>query len=172
MAFMSRQVISRTYWQEKMENRQDLPRVERIPERMESIWGFGTLVIPSPKEVDAIMKRVPLGKVITINDIRAFLAKKHEATIGCPMTTGIFVGIAAHAADEARRAGVSETTPYWRTLKEGGAINEKYPGGVAVQKRLLEREGHRVVKKGVQYFVEDFQGSMALARRPRGRPPH
>ena len=55
---------------------------------------------PAPREVDAIMKAVPEGKLITIHEIRAILAKRHGATIGCPLTTGIFAWIAAHAAEE------------------------------------------------------------------------
>ncbi|HRU41646.1 MAG TPA: methylated DNA-protein cysteine methyltransferase, partial [Candidatus Diapherotrites archaeon] len=48
-------------------------------------------------------------------------------------------------------------TPYWRTLKKGGELNEKYPGGVELQKALLETEGHTVVARGKRYFVKDFE---------------
>jgi len=76
-------------------------------------------VIPAPMEVDEIMRQVPEGKLITINEIRSILAKKHNATIGCPITTGIFAWIAANAAEEARMEGKKSITPYWRTLKTG-----------------------------------------------------
>ena len=161
----------KTYWREKLANHHDLPRVDRIPQRMVPVWGSGTILIPAPKEVDAVMKRVPPGKLITINEIRKFLAEKHGAAIGCPMTTGIFAWIAAHAADEAKRHGAPAITPYWRTLKADGVLNEKYPGGAAAQKKLLEREGHRVVKTGAKWVVVDFQGALVTAKRPRGRPP-
>ncbi len=107
------------------------------------------------------MRRVPEGKLITINEIRAALAKKHGATIGCPMTTGIFAWIAANAAEEQRQKGEKDITPYWRTLKSGGVINPKYPGGVEAQKKLLEKEGHEVVQKGKKYVVVDFEKSLA-----------
>ena len=42
---------------------------------------MGTVVIPAPIEVDEIMREVPKGKLITINEIRALLASKHKATI-------------------------------------------------------------------------------------------
>ena len=72
---------------------------------MSKRWGTGTCVIPAPREVDEIMKKVPKGKLITINEIRQILAKKHKATIGCPITTGIFAWIAANAADEDTKQG-------------------------------------------------------------------
>src|SRR5581483_12346989 len=111
-------------------------------------WGTGTIAIPAPREVDAIMKRVPRGKLITINEIRDLVAKKHGATVGCPITTGIFAWIAAHAAEEAAAAGEANMTSYWRTLKSGGELNPKYPGGVAGLKKRLEAEGHRILAKG------------------------
>src|SRR5262249_14727029 len=125
-------------WREKLADSKDLPKVEKIPSRMQAKWGKGTIVIPAPKEVDKIMKQVPLGGLIPINEIRAKVAKKHKATIGCPICTGIFAWIAAHAADEAAAAGEAETTPYWRTLKVGGEVNAKYPGGLEAQRRHLE----------------------------------
>lgn len=147
-------------WIEKLNDRKGLPRVEKITEKMSKRWGSGTVVIPSPLEVNEIMKSVPEGKLITINEIRALLVKKHKATIGCPMTTGIFAWIAANAAEEQRQKGIEDVTPYWRTLKNGGVLNEKYPGGVEKQKRLLEKEGHRIVQKGMKFVVVDFEKSL------------
>jgi alkylated DNA nucleotide flippase Atl1 len=148
-------------WSEKLKDSKDLPKVERITEKMSQKWGSGTVVIPAPMEVDEIMKKVPEGKVITINEIRAALAKKHRATIGCPMTTGIFAWVAAHAAEEERKAGRKNVTPYWRTLKTGGIINEKYPGGAEAQKEMLENEGHTVIVKGKKHVVTDYQQTLA-----------
>ncbi|MBO8181638.1 MAG: MGMT family protein [Archaeoglobus sp.] len=144
-------------WREKLEDSKDLPKVVEISEKMRKRWGEGTVVIPAPKEVDEIMRKVPEGKLITINQIREKLARKHSATIGCPITTGIFAWIAAHAAEEEVKEGKKDITPYWRTLKAGGVINEKYPGGIEAQIKLLEKEGHEIVKKGKKYVVKDFE---------------
>jgi len=118
------------------------------------------VVIPAPMEVDEMMRRIPEGKLATINEIRAALARKHKATIGCPITTGIFAWVAANAAEEQKREE-REITPYWRTLKTGGVINEKYPGGVEGQKKLLEKEGHEVIQQGKKYVVADYEKSLA-----------
>jgi alkylated DNA nucleotide flippase Atl1 len=155
--FMSK----RKSWFEKLRDSKDLPRVEEITDKMSKRWGSGTVVIPAPVEVDETMKKVPEGKLTTINEIRAALAKKHGATIGCPITTGIFAWIAANAAEELKQKGESDITPYWRTLKTGGIINEKYPGGTEAQKKLLEKEGHKVVQKGRNYVVLDYEKALA-----------
>lgn len=149
---------------EKLNDNKDLPRVVPINEKLTTRWGtkFGdTVVIPRPLEVDELMKKVPKGKVITINQIREAVAKKYQATIGCPITCGIFARIAAGAADEEAARGKKRITSFWRTLKSDGSINEKYPGGIDFQKQLLEQEGHKVIKKGKKYIVQDFQKSLA-----------
>lgn len=144
-------------WQEKLNDSKGLPKVVKIKDKQTKIWGTGTIAIPTPKEVDEIMKKVPKGKLITINQIREKVAKKHKATIGCPICCGIFASIAAHAAEEEKNKEKRTITPYWRTLKEGGVINPKYPGGERVQKKLLENEGHKVIQKGKKFVVIDFE---------------
>jgi 23S rRNA A2030 N6-methylase RlmJ len=69
-------------WREKLEDSKDLPRVVEITGKMSTRWGTGTVCIPAPIEVDEIMRMVPRGKLITINQIREIVAKKHGATIG------------------------------------------------------------------------------------------
>ena len=135
---------TRKSWQEKLADSKGLPKVEKITDKMSKRWGTGTVVIPAPEEVDEIMKKVPKGKLTTINQIRGILARKHGATIGCPITTGIFVNIAARAAEEAAAEGKENITPYWRTLKAGGELSEKYPGGIEAQATHLREEGHTI----------------------------
>jgi hypothetical protein len=76
-------------WREKLADDKGNPKVVEITGKMSTRWGTGTVVIPAPREVNEIMKSVPRGKLTTINQIRARLAKKHGASIGCPITTGI-----------------------------------------------------------------------------------
>jgi hypothetical protein len=49
---------------------------------------------------------------------------------------------------------------YWRTLKAGGEINGKYPGGAAGCARRLRAEGHRVVRRGKKWVVEGWEGKV------------
>ena len=147
-------------WSEKLDQSEGLPKVVPIGPTMQRQWGEGTVVVPAPREVDAIMKSVPEGKLITIQEIRAILAERHGATIGCPLTMGIFAWIAANAAEEDVQQRRKNATPYWRTLKSGGYLNEKYPGGVSAQKAKLEEEGHEVVEQGKQLAVADYERAL------------
>jgi hypothetical protein len=148
-------------WRDKLEDSKDLPRIERIEGTLRDKWGRGTMVIPAPKDVNALMKRVPRGKVVTINELRKALAKQHGVTLACPITTGIFAWIAAYAADEAERNGSKRITPYWRTLKSGGELNLKYPGGLKGLVKRLQGEGIPVVQKRKRWVVADYAERLA-----------
>lgn len=157
---------SRKTWREKLLDAKGLPRTQKVAGRMSRRWGEGTLVIPAPVEVDALMRSVRKGRLTTIDQIREALARRHGVTFACPITTGIFAWIAAHAANEAEAAGRRRITPYWRTLKAGGELNPKYPGGIEGQRRRLRSEGHEVVVRGKRSFVSGYQD--ALAKLPQG----
>jgi hypothetical protein len=156
----------RLSWHEKLNRISDLPKVVPIGQVQAKRWGRGTMAVPAPLEVDAIMKTVPAGQVITIQEIREILAHRHGATIACPLTTGIFAWIAAHAAaEDAERDPVSQITPYWRTLKAGGLLNDKYPGGIEAQAAKLEAEGHAIVQTGKRMRVADYERSLVSGSR-------
>jgi hypothetical protein len=151
-------MASKRTWKEKLYDSKDLPKTVPMPERMRKQHGEGLLLVPAPIQVDAVMRSVPFGKLITINGIRARLAAANDAQATCPMTTGIFAWIAANAADECLTEAVTdEMTPWWRTLKADGELNPKYPGGVEAQRTLLESEGHMVLQKGECWLVLDYE---------------
>src|SRR5215213_10147204 len=95
----------RKSWREKLADAKGLPKIGRVEGKLTTRWGTGTMVIPAPAEVDALMAKVPRGRLITISELRTALAKKHGTSIACPITTGIFAWIAAHAAEEAADDG-------------------------------------------------------------------
>lgn len=91
--------------------------------------------------------------------IRAFLASAGGADFTEPLTAGIFVSIAAWASHQRE----PDQIPFWRTLKQNGELNEKYPGGVQAQKERLEAEGHTVLVKGrtrLRYYVKDYEQAL------------
>jgi hypothetical protein len=148
-------------WNEKLDQAKDLPKVVQVQGKLSQRWGEGTCAIPAPRDVDALMRQIPRGKLTTIDQLRAAIARRHEATFGCPITTGIFSWMAAHAAEEAAAAGQREITPYWRTLKAKGELNPKYPGGIDGLAKRLQAEGHVIFQKGKRFFVQDYEKALA-----------
>lgn len=138
-------------------NSKDMPKIQTITD-LKSIEknGGDKMYFAPPIDYDRIMKQVPFGKLITVNKIREYFAKENGADFTEPMTAGIFVTIAAWASYQ--RA--DDKTPYWRTLKSKGELNDKYPGGIESQKEMLEKEGHTIIQKGrknIKYFVKDYE---------------
>ncbi|MBQ7839139.1 MAG: MGMT family protein [Lachnospiraceae bacterium] len=135
----------------------DMPKFQTITdEKSIEKYGGDRMYFAPPIDYDRVMKLVPYGKVITVGKIREHFAKMSGADFTEPITAGIFVSIAAWASYQ--RA--ENETPYWRTLKAGGELNEKYPGGTAAQKEKLESEGHTIIQKGrtnIRYYVKDFE---------------
>ncbi len=146
-------------WRDRLAGYPHLPNVKEIPPPLRKRHGEGTIATPSPREVEEAMREVPEGRLATVSGIGEHIAVRHRATIGCTVTTAIFAHMVAHAAAEAVQAEAE--TPYWRTLKIGGELNAKYPGGIEAQMTRLEAEGHTVVQRGKRYFVEDFAKKLA-----------
>jgi hypothetical protein len=158
---MSSKFTSRTSWRQKLERQQEA-KIVNIPPRMRHL-GEGTMVIPRPLDVDGLIRKVRQGKLVTVLQLRQELAKHSHVDVACPLTTGIFIRIAAEAAEEERRAGTKVVTPYWRVLSSEGGLNPKFPGGISSQKRRLSAEGHRISKSHGKKppAVIDFEKSLA-----------
>ena len=127
-------------WREKLADDKGLPKVIAIQPHQEKRWGRGTMVVPAPREVDALIRTIPRGETRTVAELCEGLAKGHGTDRGCPLTTGIFAWIAAHAAAEDEADGRRSITPWWRVLKTGGKLNPKFPGGIEEQARRLKSE--------------------------------
>ena len=135
----------------------DMPKFQTITDpKSIAKYGGDRMYFAPPMDYDNVMKKVPYGKVITVGTIRDYFAKANGADFTEPITAGIFVSIAAWASFQ--RSG--DKTPYWRTLKANGELNEKYPGGMEAQKEKLEEDGHTIVQKGrknIRYYVKDYE---------------
>jgi alkylated DNA nucleotide flippase Atl1 len=132
---------------EKLEGAQEA-RVVAIPPRMHKRYGKGTMLIPKPLDVDAVIRKVPRGKVVTLTELREKLARAAGANITCPMITGMFVRIVAEVAAEDVTAGKSRIAPYWRVVRDDGRLLETLPGGPSAQAEHLEAEGRVIHRAG------------------------
>lgn len=152
--------MARKTFNEKLQDSKDLPKIV-IVDNDKSVEKYGgkNMLIASPIEYNNIMAKIPEKKLITIKQIREYLAKKHEADYTCPMTAGIFINLSAQASWERN----CDKIPFWRTIKSDGELNSKYPGGIEFQKDMLEAEGHEIYTKGwknMRYFVKDFENNL------------
>ena len=143
-----------------LHDNKDMPKIQIITDEG-SIKKYGgkRMFFAPPMDYDRTMKLVPFGKVTTVGSIRDFFAKNNHADFTDPITAGIFVSIAAWASEQRE----DDKTPYWRTLKAQGELNPKYPGGIEVQKKKLEAEGHTIIARGrsnIRYYVKDYQDSL------------
>ena len=93
---MTSKFTSRTSWREKLE-REDHSKIVQIPPRMVKRFGGGTMLIPKPLDVDALIRKTGKGLLITTSEIRGRLARDNKVDVTCPLTTGIFIRIAAEA---------------------------------------------------------------------------
>lgn len=116
----------------------DMPKIQIITDR-KSIekYGGNKMYFAPPLDYDRVMKRVPYGRVTTVGEIREYFAKQSGADFTEPITAGIFVSIAAWASHQ--RSG--DETPYWRTLKANGELNEKYPEESSHRRKSWRRRG-------------------------------
>jgi len=158
---MASKFSSRIPWRQKLERQQEA-KIVQVPPRMQKRFGTGTMVIPRPLDVDALIRQVPKGKLVTVAQLREELARRCKANVACPLTTGIFIRISAEAAEEERRAGKKIVTPYWRVLSHEGRLNPKFPGGAEAQKKKLFAEGHRTEKstKSKPPLVKNFEEAL------------
>lgn len=112
------------------------PRVER------------GLLHTSPRELDAVIRRIPEGRVATIGALRTSIAQSHKADDADGATVRICLRIVADAAEEERVGGLGRIAPYWRVVNDDGSMLDELPAGIAVQARVLAAEGVTVLHLG------------------------
>ncbi len=140
-----------------LNDNKDMPKIKIInDEKTIKKYGGTRMFFAPPLYYDKLMRKVPKGNLITVRQIREYLAKENNADFTCPLTAGIFINIVAWASYQRKE----DITPYWRTLKTNGELNNKYPEGIELQKRLLEEEGHTIIQKGSKYYVKDFESKL------------
>ena len=118
--------------------------------RPAEIVAEGKLLIPAPNDVEALVRKIPRGRVMTQGEVREELARAAGVEAACPLTTGIFLRLVVEASEEDSAAGKRGVAPWWRIVRDDGKLWDKSPGGVEEQARRLRGEGVEVqVKRGV-----------------------
>jgi alkylated DNA nucleotide flippase Atl1 len=115
------------------------PEVKHLAKPVSAQFPAGAMLIASPLAVAEAVEQIPEGRVMTVRTLREHLANRFGADYTCPLTTGIFLRIAAEAALEEGDEG--RQTPYWRVVRDDGKLLDKLPGGAAAQAKRLLAEG-------------------------------
>lgn len=143
-----------------LKDSKDMPKIQIVTDKKTiEKYGGEKMYFAPPMDYDRVMKQVPKGKLLTVGAIREYFARQNGADFTEPITAGVFVSIAAWASHQRQ----DDPTPYWRTLKAGGELNPKYPGGVEAQKEKLEAEGHTVLTRGrtnLKYYVREYEKAL------------
>ena len=104
-------------WTEKM-GHPAMPEVKRIDVAFAGAVAGSKMLIPTPRLIDAYLRRIPVGITVAPEVMRRDLAAEQSADFSCPLTSGIFLRIAAEAALEEMANGRSaeEVAPFWRVV--------------------------------------------------------
>lgn len=130
----------------------EMPKIVKIPKKLEKKWGKGKLLIPNPLDIENLIKGTKKGELITFGQIRKNLTKKFKVDFTCPITTGIFTRLIAEASEEEKK-----DVPWWRCIRDDGSLNEKFPCSPTLQALKLKKEGHKIENFKSKARVKNFE---------------
>ena len=148
-------------WRQRLASDRGIAQVKPIPPRMQKKAGQGTIVIPALREVYDLIRKVPKGRLTTVQQLSDRIALKHHTNVGCTVTTGILAWMVANIGYEEEHDAIKRPAPYWRVLKGDGELNPKYPGGIAALRERLKSEGHSIIADKRRYRVDNFAARLA-----------
>ena len=135
-----------------------------IPKDQERRFGCaGKMLKPSRATVEALVKKVQRGKVITIPLLRKSLDASHNAQVTCPFLTKR--ALAAIAEDSESKA------PFWRVVAENGEMLRYYPGGGTEQARRLRNESVMIEATPGKIRVMNLRDARWTEREEEERQP-
>lgn len=111
------------------------------------------LLLPTPLLVAGELLSVPAGRTLTMSQLRARLALRHDADRTCPLMTGMFVKIVAGAVADDIDHHRSERWPIWRLVADDGCIVTGWPLDALYRATRLRAEGVRIGRKGGDWQV-------------------
>lgn len=128
-------------WTEKLNVNKD-PKVIRMEESFSDIPADSLMLVATPALVDDYIRKIPKGKIVDMKTLRKDLAADFHADNSCPLSTAIFVRIAAEAAFEQFSSGKKpeEITPFWRVIQPGSKMASKLTFGEDFLKKQINAE--------------------------------
>jgi hypothetical protein len=133
----------RKTWVQKRESAKE-PHVDTLRSAFAGLPAGAALLIPSPNLVAEYVREIPQGQARTIAEMRAALAQRFAADGTCPMTSAMFLRIAAEASLEERTetgAAAHTLLPFWRILDRKSPVTGKLSCGPEFVEQMRESEG-------------------------------
>jgi hypothetical protein len=134
----------RKSWSEKLQHCK-APKVVILEKAWGGMSAGDKMYISSPLELDAAIRLLPPGEVMSIAELRHKVADDHGCAGTCHLTTSMFIRIAAEAAREQLDAGASpaDVTPFWRVVAPGSPLAKKMlVDDVWLAERLAEEQSN------------------------------
>ena len=96
------------------------------------------MLVGTPQMVDGYIRKIPAGETRTMVRLRNELARRNKCDATCPVSTAIFVRVAAQAAIEDMESGtdVADITPFWRVV----GPDDKIAGKLSVDRQWIEHQ--------------------------------
>lgn len=131
--------MAKKTWRQKYETSAE-PHIDTMSKSMWGVSAGAKLLISTPKELEAEVRKIAPGNTRRPEEIRADLADRHGADATCPLTTGIFLRIIAEVALEDLAAGapLEDVAPFWRVVDPKSPLAKKLSCGPEfIQNRRL-----------------------------------
>ncbi|RYZ55664.1 MAG: hypothetical protein EOP49_02390 [Sphingobacteriales bacterium] len=134
--------MAKKTWSEKM-NPSFSHKLEVTDKKFADIPEGVMMLVPTPQMVDQYIKNIPEGVHTSLQQMRKDLAAEYGAAYTCPVTSGIFLRIAAEHAWEQYQAGkpLEEITPFWRMIDRKTTAAKKLSFGYGFVEELRRKEG-------------------------------
>src|SRR5690349_20817077 len=129
-------------WIGKVNDPSKAYKVETLDKDWTDMKKGDRMLIATPKIVDEYLRSIPTGKDVSMLTMRRDLALSHGADNACPLTTGIFLRIAAEAALEELEAGkpLKSVAPFWRVVNVKMPVAKKLSCGTEFIEKQRRKE--------------------------------
>ena len=128
-------------WAEKMKAKP--PHAVILDKSFAGVPQGAKLLISNPAEIAELLKTVPSGSSLSVQQLRRELAARHGCNAACPVSTAIFLRTLTEYSFEQVQAGVAlkDIAPVWRVIEPKSPILKKLSFDTAWITTMRESEG-------------------------------
>ena len=91
-----------------------ISKIVDIPVKMEKFYGKGKMLHPSIEEIEELVKKIPKGKVITIDALAKKLTLDFGTDVTCPMRIGNAI---KKISERYSNDNIDYNLPFWRVIR-------------------------------------------------------